>query len=176
MAKILGPKAFRSAELSVPVRLECGPPSSGVLRARPPARPERLLAPFASHPPRWAIPGHFGIREDSFNQLNQKTGPQYSKVDADTGEEVANEDIVNKGDTDTFIEVAWKSWRYPYEIRDPAEYFDNIQDVKVTPAAPAGSPTAVPANRNASAGRAFDGLPADRLVMVSVLPSSRSNR
>ena len=45
----------------------------------------------------------------SFNQLNQKTGHRikYAKVDADTGEEVANEDIV-KGyqvDTDTFIEV-----------------------------------------------------------------------
>ena len=45
----------------------------------------------------------------SFNQLNRKTGHRikYAKVDADTGEEVANEDIV-KGymvDTDTFIEV-----------------------------------------------------------------------
>jgi DNA end-binding protein Ku len=32
----------------------------------------------------------------SFNQLNRKTGHRikYSKVDADTGEEVANEDIV----------------------------------------------------------------------------------
>jgi Ku70/Ku80 beta-barrel domain len=45
----------------------------------------------------------------SFNQLNRKTGHRikYSKVDADTGEEVANEDIVKgyKVDTDTFIEV-----------------------------------------------------------------------
>ena len=45
----------------------------------------------------------------SFNQLNRKTGHRikYAKVDADTGEEVANEDIV-KGyalDKDTFIEV-----------------------------------------------------------------------
>ena len=45
----------------------------------------------------------------SFNQLNRKTGHRikYMKVDADTGEEVANEDIV-KGytlDKDTFIEV-----------------------------------------------------------------------
>ena len=32
----------------------------------------------------------------SFNQLNRKTGHgiKYAKVDADTGEEVANEDIV----------------------------------------------------------------------------------
>jgi len=45
----------------------------------------------------------------SFNQLNLKTGHRikYAKVDADTGEEVANEDIVKeyKVDTDTFIEV-----------------------------------------------------------------------
>jgi DNA end-binding protein Ku len=45
----------------------------------------------------------------SFNRLNRKTGHRikYAKVDADTGEEVANEDIVKgyKVDTDTFIEV-----------------------------------------------------------------------
>ena len=45
----------------------------------------------------------------SFNQLNRKTGHRikYAKVDADTGEEVSNEDIVKgyKVDTDTFIEV-----------------------------------------------------------------------
>src|SRR5258707_13064656 len=46
----------------------------------------------------------------SFNQLNRKTGHRinYVKVDFDTGEEVANEDIV-KGyalDKDTFIEVS----------------------------------------------------------------------
>jgi DNA end-binding protein Ku len=157
----------------------------------------------------------------SFNQLNRKTGHRikYTKVDADTGEEVANEDIVKgyKVDTDTFVEVtkdelenvALESTRtieidefvdrseidprylirpyylrpdgkvghdafaviretiremnkvaigrvvltnrehiialeplekglmgtllrYPYEVRDPAEYFDEIQDVKVT--------------------------------------------
>jgi DNA end-binding protein Ku len=157
----------------------------------------------------------------SFNQLNRKTGNRikYSKVDADTGEEVANEDI-GKGyklDTDTFVEVTKEELenvalestrtieidefvdrteidprylirpyylrpdgkvghdafaviretiremgkvaigrlvltsrehiialeamdkgligtllRYPYEVRDPAEYFDEIQDVKVT--------------------------------------------
>ena len=157
----------------------------------------------------------------SFNQLNRKTGHRikYTKVDADTGEEVANEDIVKgyKLDTDTYIEVgkdeleniALESTRtieidefvdrdeidprylirpyylrpdgkvghdafaviretirsmnkvaigrvvltsrehiialepldkglmgtllrYPYEVRDPQEYFDEIQDVKVT--------------------------------------------
>src|SRR5436309_8780142 len=45
----------------------------------------------------------------AFHQLNRKTGHRikYAKVDADTGEEVANEDIVKsyKVDTDTFIEV-----------------------------------------------------------------------
>jgi DNA end-binding protein Ku len=157
----------------------------------------------------------------SFNQLNRKTGHRikYAKVDADTGEEVANEDIVKgyKVDTDTFIEVTKEELknvalestrtieidefvdrteidprylirpyylcpdgkighdafaviretigemnkvaigrvvltnrehiialepldkglmgtllRYPYEVRDPAEYFHDIQDVKVT--------------------------------------------
>lgn len=45
----------------------------------------------------------------SFNQLNRQTGHRikYLKVDADTGDEVPNEDIVKgyKVDTDTFIEV-----------------------------------------------------------------------
>src|SRR5437016_902903 len=157
----------------------------------------------------------------SLNQLNRKTGHRikYMKVDADTGEEVANEDIV-KGyalDKDIFIEVSKEELenvalesartieidefvdrseidprylirpyylrpdgkvghdafaviretiremdkvaigrvvltnrehiialepmgkglvgtllRYPYEVRDPQEYFDEIQDVKVT--------------------------------------------
>ena len=46
----------------------------------------------------------------SFNQLNRKTGHRikYAKVDADTGEEVANEDIVKAYplDKETFIEVS----------------------------------------------------------------------
>jgi DNA end-binding protein Ku len=45
----------------------------------------------------------------SFNQINRKTGHRikYTKVDADTGEEVASEDIVKgyKVDTDTYIEM-----------------------------------------------------------------------
>src|SRR5437660_6870381 len=45
----------------------------------------------------------------SFNQVNRKTGHRikYAKVDADTGEEVASEDIMKgyKVDTDTYIEV-----------------------------------------------------------------------
>ena len=46
----------------------------------------------------------------SFNQINRKTGHRikYSRVDAETGEEVGNEDIVKgyKVDTDTYIEVS----------------------------------------------------------------------
>src|SRR3954453_5209397 len=157
----------------------------------------------------------------SFNQINRKTGHRikYAKVDADTGEEVASEDIVKgyKVDTDTYIEVSRDELdnialestrtieidefvpkseiddlylvrpyyitpdgkvghdayaviretirsldkvalgrvvltsrehvialeardkglmgmllRYPYEVRDSAEYFDEIQDVKIT--------------------------------------------
>jgi DNA end-binding protein Ku len=45
----------------------------------------------------------------SFNQINRNTGHRikYTRVDADTGEEVPNEDIVKgfKVDTDTYIEV-----------------------------------------------------------------------
>jgi DNA end-binding protein Ku len=45
----------------------------------------------------------------SFNQINRKTGHRikYAKIDADTGEEVAAEDIMKgyKVDTDTYIEV-----------------------------------------------------------------------
>src|SRR5512140_2483619 len=157
----------------------------------------------------------------SFNQINRKTGHRikYAKVDADTGEEVASEDIMKgyKVDTDTYIEVSKEELddialesthsieidefvprtdidsryvirpyylvpdgkvghdafaviretirsmnkvaigrvvltnrehiialepldkglmgtllRYPYEVRDAQEYFDDIQDVKVT--------------------------------------------
>src|SRR6188472_361878 len=157
----------------------------------------------------------------SFNQINRKTGHRikYAKVDAETGEEVQNEDIMKgyKVDTDTYIEVSKDELenialestrtidinefvpksdidprylirpyylvpdgkvghdafaviretirsmnmvaigrvvltnrehiialdpldkglmgtllRYPYEVRDEKEYFDDIQDVKVT--------------------------------------------
>src|SRR5215212_7321604 len=44
-----------------------------------------------------------------FNQINRKTGHRikYQKVDAETGEEVANEDIVKgyKVDTDSYLEI-----------------------------------------------------------------------
>src|ERR1700722_13589141 len=45
----------------------------------------------------------------SFNQINRKTGHRikYTKVDADTGEDVAAEDIIKgyKVDTDTYVTV-----------------------------------------------------------------------
>jgi DNA end-binding protein Ku len=157
----------------------------------------------------------------SFNQINRNTGHRikYQKVDADTGEEVSNDDIIKgyKVDTDTYLEVSKEELenislestrtieidefvprkeiddlylvrpyyitpdgkvghdayaviretirsldkvalgrvvltsrehvialeardkglmgmllRYPYEVRDSAEYFDEIQDVKIT--------------------------------------------
>ena len=79
-------------------------------RVHGPARElERLPAPVARHLSGRAVPGHLGSEKISFNQLNRKTGHRikYAKVDADTGEEVANEDIVKgyKLDNDTFVEV-----------------------------------------------------------------------
>ena len=51
----------------------------------------------------------------SFNQINRKTGHRinYAKVDADTGEEVAAEDIVKgyKVDTNTYIEITKEQTR-----------------------------------------------------------------
>src|SRR6201747_900925 len=45
----------------------------------------------------------------SFNQINRKTGHRikYTKVDADTGEEVSSDDIIKgyKVDTDRYLEV-----------------------------------------------------------------------
>src|SRR6202045_789855 len=59
--------------------------------------------------PRPPYPATSESEKISFNQLNRKTGHRikYAKVDAYTGDEVANEDIVKgyKADTDTFIEV-----------------------------------------------------------------------
>src|SRR5215469_5529888 len=142
----------------------------------------------------------------SFNQINKNTGHRikYARVDVETGEDVANEDIVKgyKVDTDTYLEVSKEELenialestrtididefvkreeidpryiirpyyltpdgkighdafaviretirehiialepmekglvgtllRYPYEVRSEAEFFDEIQDVKVT--------------------------------------------
>jgi hypothetical protein len=80
-------------------------------RPRTPRRPGRGSRPKhcvrRDQVRRLALPSE--SEKISFNQLNRKTGHRikYSKVDADTGEEVANEDIVKgyKVDTDTFVEV-----------------------------------------------------------------------
>ena len=70
---------------------------------------ERLPSVVPGHLSGRAVPGHVGIRKDLVQPLNRNTGHRikYAKVDADTGEEVANEDIVKgfKVDTDTFVEV-----------------------------------------------------------------------
>src|SRR3954462_6589975 len=167
------------------------------------------------------FPATSDTEKGSFNQINRNTRHRikYAKVDADTGEEVASEDIVKgyKVDTETYIEVTKDELenvalesartieidefvdraeidprylirpyyltpdgkvghdafaviretiremdkvaigrvvltnrehiialepldkglmgtllRYPYEVRDPKEYFDEIQDVRVT--------------------------------------------
>jgi DNA end-binding protein Ku len=204
------------------VRLESGPPLiSEYAYTAPRANWKGFLRLSLVTCPVALYPATSESEKISFNQLNRKTGHRikYAKVDADTGEEVANEDIVKgyKVDTDTFVEVtkdelenvALESTRtieidefvdrteidprylirpyylrpdgkvghdafaviretiremnkvaigrvvltnrehiialepldkglmgtllrYPYEVRDPQEYFDDIQDVKVT--------------------------------------------
>jgi Ku protein len=71
---------------------------------------ERLPASVPRHLSGGAVSGHFGEREDLVQpaQSKDRSPLRYLKVDADTGEEVANEDIV-KGymlDKETFIEVS----------------------------------------------------------------------
>ena len=210
------------SEPSPPVRLESEPsPCWSTASMAPRANWKGFLRLSLVNCPVALYPATSESEKVSFNQLNRKTGHRikYAKVDADTGEEVANEDIVKgyKVDTDTFIEVtkdelenvALESTRtieidefvdrseidprfmirpyyltpdgkvghdayaviretiremnkiaigrvvltnrehiialepfdkglmgtllrYPYEVRDPKEYFDDIQDVKVT--------------------------------------------
>src|SRR6202048_4062460 len=187
----------------------------------PRANRERCLRPSLVSSPGALYPATSDSEKISFNQINRNTGHRikYLKVDADTGEEVSNDDIMKgyKVDTDTYIEmskdelenIALESTRtidinefvpkadidprylirryylvpdgkvghdafaviretirsmdmvaigrvvltsrehiialdpldnglmgtllrYPYEVRDEKEYFDEIQDVKVT--------------------------------------------
>jgi DNA end-binding protein Ku len=55
------------------------------------------------------FPATSDSEKTSFNQINRSTGHRikYLKVDADTGEEVSNEDIMKgfKVDTDTYVEI-----------------------------------------------------------------------
>ena len=76
----------------------------------PPRQLERLPASVPRDLPGGTVPATSESDKISFNQLNRQTGHRikYLKVDADTGDEVANEDIV-KGyalDKDSFIEVS----------------------------------------------------------------------
>ena len=98
------------SELASLIRLESKPPSHGVLRIMAPRanwkgflRLSLVTCPVALYP------ATSESEKIAFNQLNRQTGHRikYLKVDADTGDEVPNEDIV-KGyalDKDTFIEV-----------------------------------------------------------------------
>ncbi len=70
---------------------------------------ERLFAAFSRHVPDSAVSSDIESEKISFNQINKKTGHRirYLKVDAETGEEVAGEDII-KGyqvDKDRYLEV-----------------------------------------------------------------------
>src|ERR1700758_3132439 len=66
-------------------------------------RPSLVTCPVA------LFPATSESEKVSFNQINKNTGHRikYARVDAETGEEVPNEDIVKgyKVDTDTYIEV-----------------------------------------------------------------------
>ncbi len=76
----------------------------------PPCQLERLPTSFAGDLPGCALSGDVGHREGLFQPDQRKTGHRikYIKVDADTGEEVASEDIMKgyKVDTDSYIEVS----------------------------------------------------------------------
>src|ERR1700712_1081186 len=94
--------------------------SGGILAGRLSAFSEYPMAPRANWKgflrlslvtcPVALYPATSDSEKVSFNQINRKTGHRikYAKVDADTGEEVANEDIMKgyKIDTDTYIEVS----------------------------------------------------------------------
>src|SRR5258705_8466189 len=95
-------------------------PSGGILDGRLLRSSEFSMAPRANWKgflrlslvtcPVALYPATSDTEKVSFNQINRKTGHRikYAKVDADTGEEVANEDIMKgyKVDTDTYIEVS----------------------------------------------------------------------
>jgi non-homologous end joining protein Ku len=115
-----------------------------------------LSAPFARHLSGGIIPGDLRLREDQLqpDQPRYRSSDQVLKVDADTGEEVPSDEIMKgyKVDSDTYIEVTKDELqnialdstrtiknglmgtllRHPYEVRSEDEYFDDIQDVRVT--------------------------------------------
>jgi non-homologous end joining protein Ku len=95
---------------AIPSRSSCIHASRvpGVLRHGPRANWKGFLLLSLVTCPIALYPATSESEKISFNQLN-KTGHRikYAKVDADTGEEVANEEIVKgfKIDTDTYVEV-----------------------------------------------------------------------
>src|SRR5712675_117370 len=94
--------------------------SGGILAGRLSAFSEYPMAPRANWKgflrlslvtcPVALYPATSDTEKVSFNQVNRKTGHRikYAKVDAESGEEVATEDIMKgyKVDTDTYIEVS----------------------------------------------------------------------
>jgi DNA end-binding protein Ku len=92
------------------VRLECEPSRTGVSAYGPARQLEGFLRLSLVTCPVALYPATSESEKISLNRLNRQTGHRikYLKVDADTGEEVSNEDIV-KGymlDKDTFVEVS----------------------------------------------------------------------
>ena len=75
-----------------------------------PRQLEGVLAPFPRYLPGRLYPATSESEKISFNQINKKTGHrvEYLKVDADTGEEVSNDEIIKgyKVDTDTYVEMS----------------------------------------------------------------------
>src|ERR1700737_3192696 len=103
------PGSDRASELWSPDRLESDP-LVGVLRPMASRanwkgflRLSLVTCPVALYP------ATSDSEKVSFNQINRNTGHRikYARVDADTGEEVAAEDIIKgfKVDTDTYVEV-----------------------------------------------------------------------
>jgi hypothetical protein len=77
-------------------RLESRSPPNEVLRTWPRAPTAKASCVCRSSRARSLYPATSDSEKISFNQLNKATGHRikYLKVDADTGEEVPNEDIV----------------------------------------------------------------------------------
>jgi DNA end-binding protein Ku len=102
------------SERITPIRLEPSPCSVGVSHA-PRANWKGFLRLSLVTCPVALYPATSESEKVSFNQINLHTGHRikYVKVDADTGDEVANDDIIKgyKVDTDTYIEVSRRSSR-----------------------------------------------------------------
>jgi DNA end-binding protein Ku len=98
------------SERTSSVRLESDDLCPGVLRMAPRANWKGFLRLSLVTCPVALYPATSESEKISFNELNRRTGHRikYMKVDSDTGEEVANEDIVKAYalDKDVFVEVS----------------------------------------------------------------------